>query len=104
MVGICAEAALLAPFTSPATGTLAVEEREAGLLSAQTSIPTRLGGTALITPMLTLGSTITWQAGTARSPSGECTATSVVAGQLPTGHASVTVGPGITKLTCAGVS
>lgn len=72
--------ALLAPFSCPATGTLAVEEREAGLLSAQPSVPAGLGRAAFITAMLTLGPAIARQAGATRPPQGECTATSIIAG------------------------
>lgn len=46
--------------------------------------------------MLTLGSAIAWNAGAAGAPCGKCTAPSVVAEQLPAGHASLTVGPSVT--------
>lgn len=97
-------AGLLAPFTCPVTGTLAVEVREAGLFGAQPSIPAGLGGAAFIAAMLTLGPTITRQAGATCPPHGKCTAPSIVAGQLPTGHASFTIWPSVTKLTRAAVS
>lgn len=88
--------ALLAPFTYPATGTPALEEGEAGLLSARPSIPAGLGRAAFIAVMLTLGPAVTGQAGAPRAPRGERTVPSVVAGQLPTGHASFTIEPSIT--------
>lgn len=96
--------ALLTAFARPATGTLAVEEWEAGLFCAQSSIPARLGGAAFIAAVLTLGSTITWQARATCPSCGKSTASSIIAGQLTAGHASFAVRPGITKLTCARVA
>lgn len=77
--GLQESAALLAPFTYPATGTLAVKVREACFLSAQTSVMARLGGAAIIAAMLALWSAITSWAGAACSPVGDGTATAIVA-------------------------
>lgn len=86
---------LLAPVTGPATRTLAVEEREAGLLGAHAAVLAGLRGAALVAAMLTLGPAVAWHAGATRPSGGGCTATSIVAGQFPAGHASVAVKPSV---------
>lgn len=53
--------------------------------------------------MLTLGSSITGQTRAARSPCRQGTTASIVARQLPTGHASLTVRTSVAQLAGADI-
>lgn len=96
--------ALLTSLARPAARTLAVKEGEAGLFRAQSPVPAGARGAAFVAAVLTLGSAVTRRARATSPFGGQSAAPSIVARQLTAGHAPFTVGPGVTELTCAGVS